>query len=65
MYYIPQILFILWRVWFVYTNTYQPIKRLKDIHKWAVSDWKIFYDILFAFLFELLLILVLWWGGFF
>lgn len=65
MTFIPQILLILWRVWFVYNATYLPIKRLKSIHTWAVSDWGIFYDILFAFVFEFSLFIVLWWGGFF
>ncbi len=65
MTFIPQILFILWRIFVNYYAVYLPIKRLKDIHSWAVSDWKIFYSILWSLLGELLITLVLWRGGFY
>ena len=58
--YAPQILFVLWRIYFNYVTYFRGIKLNKMISWWKVSG------VIFAVaVFETVLTIVLYWGGFY
>lgn len=57
---IPQVIFILWRLWFNYQTYFRGIVANKYLSKWRIAG------VVFAvLLFEAVLTFILWLGGFY